>query len=92
MEFQGGIAFRPVDAPVVLYEDEIMPVSEMRFDMRMTKMLAALREERRLKQNTDFAYTFKYGVLTMMCAEVYMDTLTEYAEKFHLTINKFLFS
>lgn len=84
-EFQGGLAFRPVDSPVILYEEEIMPVAEMQHNVRLVKMVESLREVR-LKQNVDYAYTFKYGKLRIMCNRHSEEIIVEHAEKFHLTI------
>lgn len=44
---------------------------------RLAKMVDQLRQEHRLKQNVDYAYTLKYGCLHIMCSSVYDELLRQ---------------
>lgn len=44
---------------------------------RLAKMVDQLRQEHRLKQNVDYAYTLKYGCLNIMCSSVYDELLRQ---------------
>jgi hypothetical protein len=52
----------------------------------LEEMVQTMREEHRLKLNTDYSYTFKYGVLRIFCDEIYKDTIVEYAMRYGLTV------
>ena len=45
-----------------------------------------LREEHRLKLNTDYSYTHKYGETRILCASVFYDTINQVAVEFGLNI------
>lgn len=48
-----------------------------------------LRNEFSLKENTDYAYTYKYNNLHILCNEVWIPTIQEEAKKFNIEITRF---
>lgn len=48
---------------------------------RLNMMVGNLREEHRLKQNIDYAFTYKYEQLHVVCQEVYEDLIREACAK-----------
>lgn len=50
------------------------------------EMIAAMRDEYRLKLNCDYAYTVKQGQLQVLCHDVYKEIISEYAERFGIRI------
>lgn len=59
---------------------------------RITLLKFLLREERRLKHNCDYAIVHKYDQTRITTAEVYKETIQEYADKLGLEIKEwFLF-
>lgn len=52
----------------------------------MEAMIEALREECSFYRNTEYAYTFKYGELRVLCAELYTEVIIEYAKRFGVKI------
>lgn len=57
---------------------------------RLKHWVQALREEDRLKTLTDYAFTFKYGVLRVFCAEVWKEIIESRAEEHGVVIDEFL--
>jgi len=47
----------------------------------------ALREEWRLKRNVDYAFTYKYGNIHLLCCDVFKETICEEAKKHGFTFD-----
>ncbi len=58
----------------------------MKLILEMTELM---REEQRIKLNTDWSYTFKYDKFHVLSAEVYKSTIIEYANRFGIQIESF---
>ncbi len=57
--------------------------------IKMAEFIRAMREEHRLKLNVDYSYTIKYEELRILCAEVFKEAITEYADRFGIKIVSF---
>ncbi len=53
----------------------------------MNELVKLLREERRIKQNCDYAIIFKYQEYHLLCHEVYLETIQEYAGRHGITFS-----
>lgn len=64
----------------------LLKVRKMGTAQRLDTMVDELRQEHRLKQNVDYAYTLKYGCLNFMCSSVYEEVLRQVSAKHSLQV------
>ena len=57
---------------------------------RLKHWVQVLREEDRLKNITDYAFTFKYGVLRVFCADVWREVIQSRANEHGVVVDEFI--
>lgn len=66
--------------------DGVLKVRRMGSAQRLAWMVEELRQEHRLKQNVDYAFTVKYSGLNIMCSSVYEETIRQACAKQSLDV------
>lgn len=61
-------------------------VRKLSTDQSLARMVEQLRQDHRLKQNVDYAYTLKYGCLHIMCSSVYDELLRQACKRHALNV------
>lgn len=64
----------------------MLKVRKLDIDQRLARMVDQLRQDHRLKQNVDYAYTLKYGCLHIMCSSVYDELLRQACKRHALNV------
>jgi hypothetical protein len=54
----------------------------------LTALSQRLREDYRLKENVDYAFTLKYDEVTLLCTQVYLERIVEIAAQHGITFTR----